>query len=561
MAGLKLKSGADLCGFELNRFCVQNDVVAPDVPASGRKYFHKGTGKVDGFEVTNRERIYTGSSWRTTAYLDDLANLDVANNADFQKLKDKVDLLSGEVDTDAIINNMKDVENFLAGFNESGGTLMNYLNTELGKKFNKLGGTISGTLKVSSSGSSVPFTVETTKSAYVAMIMRTNAGHNGHFIYAGDSTWRVSDAGWNHAYTLLHEGNVGDYAPLRKARQATIDLNTAANGFYEIGYTGQTLTNAPLNGNALFVDFRDGAGNAKMQFVGANNSAALYFRSHQGGLPEVTSTWKTIAFTDSNVASATKLETPRTIWGQSFDGTGNVSGTLSLGNDAIHGGASSVNMLWCDHTDTLYLGYGMCGVGGSVICGNAIAMRYGSSRVMGFLLNSSGNVGIGTTDPKAKLHVGGNILLNNRNNLAWIKSDGNIQSILQFERDDKLHLGYGLTTSFTVYPLSIFENDIQSKGDIVANGTIACKGVAAEGSEVGMGTVDKKVLSIPSSTTQQTFSLTHGLNTREITVCIYEITSTGTNMILTDVEITGDNTISVSFGNPPSENHMVVVMG
>ena len=35
------------------------------------------------------------------------------------------------------------------------------------------------------------------------------------------------------------------------------------------------------------------------------------------------------AFTDSNVASATKLQTARTIWGQSFDGTGDVSGAIT----------------------------------------------------------------------------------------------------------------------------------------------------------------------------------------------------------------------------------------
>lgn len=39
--------------------------------------------------------------------------------------------------------------------------------------------------------------------------------------------------------------------------------------------------------------------------------------------------WKQFAFLDSNVASATKLQTARTIWGQSFDGTRNVSGELS----------------------------------------------------------------------------------------------------------------------------------------------------------------------------------------------------------------------------------------
>ena len=36
-----------------------------------------------------------------------------------------------------------------------------------------------------------------------------------------------------------------------------------------------------------------------------------------------------LAYTSSNVASATKLQNSRTIWGQSFDGTGNVSGALT----------------------------------------------------------------------------------------------------------------------------------------------------------------------------------------------------------------------------------------
>ena len=36
-----------------------------------------------------------------------------------------------------------------------------------------------------------------------------------------------------------------------------------------------------------------------------------------------------IAYTDYNVASATKLQTPRNLWGNSFDGTANISGTLS----------------------------------------------------------------------------------------------------------------------------------------------------------------------------------------------------------------------------------------
>ena len=44
-----------------------------------------------------------------------------------------------------------------------------------------------------------------------------------------------------------------------------------------------------------------------------------------------------------NVASATKLHTPRTIWGQSFDGTGNVNGTIYINNSNSSNGAIRLN--------------------------------------------------------------------------------------------------------------------------------------------------------------------------------------------------------------------------
>ena len=46
---------------------------------------------------------------------------------------------------------------------------------------------------------------------------------------------------------------------------------------------------------------------------------------------------------NSNVASATKLQTPRTIWGQSFDGTGNVNGTIYINNGDSENGAIILN--------------------------------------------------------------------------------------------------------------------------------------------------------------------------------------------------------------------------
>lgn len=50
-----------------------------------------------------------------------------------------------------------------------------------------------------------------------------------------------------------------------------------------------------------------------------------------------------LAYLHDNVASATKLQTPRTIWGQSFDGTGNVNGTIYINNSNSSNGAIRLN--------------------------------------------------------------------------------------------------------------------------------------------------------------------------------------------------------------------------
>ena len=56
-----------------------------------------------------------------------------------------------------------------------------------------------------------------------------------------------------------------------------------------------------------------------------------------------TKDWATVALTSDNVASATKLAAARTIWGQSFDGTGNVNGTIYINNSDSENGAIILN--------------------------------------------------------------------------------------------------------------------------------------------------------------------------------------------------------------------------
>ena len=50
-----------------------------------------------------------------------------------------------------------------------------------------------------------------------------------------------------------------------------------------------------------------------------------------------------LAYLHDNVASATKLATARSIWGQSFDGTGNVNGTIYINNSNSENGAIILN--------------------------------------------------------------------------------------------------------------------------------------------------------------------------------------------------------------------------
>lgn len=120
-----------------------------------------------------------------------------------------------------------------------------------------------------------------------------------------------------------------------------------------------------------------------------------------------------------NIATATKLATARTIWGQAFDGSANISGNM-INVDHIYMNNShtiyvkdtngnNLDAFGFSNTNNLHIGYDLAAKGyNTYINGNEIYFRTSANNVERMRITSDGKVGIGTTAPDANLHVSGN---------------------------------------------------------------------------------------------------------------------------------------------------------
>lgn len=136
-----------------------------------------------------------------------------------------------------------------------------------------------------------------------------------------------------------------------------------------------------------------------------------------------------------NADTAKKLATPRTLWGQSFDGSANVSGLMT----SVYGfsNMASIGDTWSDGTNShIWYGYDgrypNTGVYSATISDYfGLSLKTESGNIS---LTRQGYVGIGTFSPSAKLHIVGDLFINTGDPTLKIysgrindaKSDGNI---------------------------------------------------------------------------------------------------------------------------------------
>lgn len=233
--------------------------------------------------------------------------------------------------------------------------------------------------------------------------------------------------------------------------------------------------------------------NGSTKIIAASGDSVVdlgtYLTSHQSLAGYATQDWvnakgyiTSSASITGNAATATKLKTARNIWGQNFDGTGGIDGTLQIERTAnfnnYNQGIRIVGKSneWC----TITLGcepashYGYIDSQWELFKTNSDTFRIARGPASNSFLEikNNGNVGIGTLEPSEKLEVCGNVLVNDNINSSGkgfiIKTNG--RNVL---------FGVGTSTKTGVWDYSsnkwLFCSDnstFYSSGNILATGGI-----------------------------------------------------------------------------------------
>lgn len=247
------------------------------------------------------------------------------------------------------------------------------------------------------------------------------------------------------------------------------------------------------NYNYYDVYYESGVWNFGSYGITLKGSSGNLVFEHKG--TNLTSLPDKVSPVSNNVAvSATKLQTPRTIWGQSFDGTGNVNGTIYINNSDSENGAIILNNNVNTHArisaikDQVVFNTGAAIRFGATnwkysdwaglkydTVANAIYLGIADGTVFNCYSNKRSNgtlkfPGITTITPDSGARIGGSggdLYLGNANNSNWVK----VQDICSHNGSNYWYIyqsGNAHFSNINVVGTAIIGGDCLAKGGVTA---------------------------------------------------------------------------------------------
>lgn len=323
--------------------------------------------------------------------------------------------------------------------------------------------------------------------------------------YSGTSTGTsLSQKGANSLYNALHNGYASS-----AGNADTVD-GYHANGSNVAPYGHiPTIESDGVMEVGKYIDFHnDNSG--KHDF-----STRLQTTGNYGNSVNLPSVGGTLALTSDNVASATKLAAARTIWGQSFDGTGNVNGTIYINNSDSENGAIILN-------NNVNANARISAIKDQVVFNTGAAIRFGAAdwaysdwaglkydtvanaiylgiadgTVFNYYSNKRSNgtlkfPGITTITPDAAARIGGSggaLYLGNADNSSWVY----VQDMCSQSGMSNWSIEQNGTASFKALNVNnsiscgniTINSDARINGNLSVNGLINNKGILPANYEV-----------------------------------------------------------------------------
>lgn len=459
--------------------------------------FFRSNGNYDGIRAVNGVLYFSNNVVRTTSKYD--AEYEVYHKGNLTKL-----------------SQLTNDKNFVTG-SVSGQTItINGVSTTWQNTWRGITDSYSGT----STGTSL--SQKGANSLY-------NALHNGYASSAGNSD-TVDGIHANGLLTALSNSDKGISITVggttKSVSNISVNYASSAGNAETLGGMPKNYGQAPfstipcIGGNGVmeigrYIDYHyDNSG--KYDF-----STRLHTTGNYGNIVNLPSNDGTLALTSDNVASATKLAAARTIWGQSFDGTGNVNGTIYINNSDSENGAIILN-------NNINANARISAIKDQVVFNTGAAIRFGATNweysdwaglkydtvanaiylgiadgtVFNYYSNKRSNgtlkfPGITTITPDSGARIGGsggNLYLGNANNSNWVKVQ-NMCSQVDSSYWNITQLGSATFKSLTVNNVISCDSISVSKNAVIAgnlsvNGLINNKGILPTNYEVnnkGMG--------------------------------------------------------------------------